>query len=109
MFRRSDAAAGNPGCSVAATPPPRPGYAVAISARRRYGTPKCEFICQLAELPGGGYVGAHPSLGERAAQALLTRTSLLADVWAGDRASAVLDREVTGPRLCGDQSVRRPA
>jgi len=64
----------------------------------KYGTPKCEFICQLAELPGGGYVGAHPSLGERAAQALLTRTSLLADVWAGDRASAVLDREVTGPR-----------
>ena len=29
----------------------------------KYGTPKCEFHCQLAKLPGGGWVGAHPSLG----------------------------------------------
>ena len=40
----------------------------------KYGTPKCEFHCQLAKLPGGGYVGAHPSLGEKAAVALLQRS-----------------------------------
>ena len=47
----------------------------------KYGTPKCEFHCQLAKLPGGGWVGAHPSLGERAAVALLQRSPVLGDVW----------------------------
>ena len=64
----------------------------------KYGTPKCEFHCQLAKLPGGGYVGAHPSLGERAAVALLQRSPVLGDVWTGDRAKAEIRREVTGPR-----------
>ena len=64
----------------------------------KYGTPKCEFHCQLAKLPGGGWVGAHPSLGERAAVALLQRSPVLGDVWTGDRAKAEIRREVTGPR-----------
>ena len=64
----------------------------------KYGTPKCEFHCQLAKLPGGGYVGAHPSLGEKAAVALLQRSPVLGDVWTGDRAKAEIRREVTGPR-----------
>ena len=54
----------------------------------KYGTPKCEFICQLAELEDGGYVGAHPSIGESAANALLARTNVLGDVWDGDRGAA---------------------
>ena len=64
----------------------------------KYGTPKCEFHCQLAKLPGGGWVGAHPSLGEFAAVALLQRSPVLGDVWTGDRAKAEIRREVTGPR-----------
>ena len=64
----------------------------------KYGTPKCEFHCQLAKLPGGGWVGAHPSLGERAAVALLQRSPVLGDVWTGARAKAEIRREVTGPR-----------
>ncbi|CAH0365535.1 unnamed protein product [Pelagomonas calceolata] len=64
----------------------------------KYGTPKCEFHCQLAKLPGGGWVGAHPSLGEKAAVALLQRSPVLGDVWTGDRAKAEIRREVTGPR-----------
>ena len=64
----------------------------------KYGTPKCEFHCQLAKLPGGGYVGAHPSLGERAAVALLQRSPVLGDVWTGAREKAEIRREVTGPR-----------
>jgi hypothetical protein len=64
----------------------------------KYGTPKCEFHCQLAVLKGGGYVGAHPSLGETAAVALLQRSPVLADVWAGARADAEIRREVTAPR-----------
>ena len=63
----------------------------------KYGTPKCEFICQLAELEGGGYVGAHPSIGESAANALLARTALLGDVWDGDRGAAEIRREVVAP------------
>ena len=63
----------------------------------KYGTPKCEFICQLAELAGGGYVGAHPSIGETAAKALLLRTKLLGDLWAGGRDAATIRREVTNP------------
>ncbi|KAH8059989.1 hypothetical protein JL722_4942 [Aureococcus anophagefferens] len=63
----------------------------------KYGTPKCEFICQLAELEGGGYVGAHPSIGESAANALLARTNLLGDVWDGDRGAAEIRREVVAP------------
>lgn len=63
----------------------------------KYGTPKCEFICQLAELEGGGYVGAHPSIGESAANALLARTDLLGDVWDGDRGAAEIRREVVAP------------
>jgi len=64
----------------------------------KYGTPKCEFHCQLAKLPGGGWVGAHPSLGERAAVALLQRSPVLGDVWTGAREKAEIRREVTGPR-----------
>ena len=64
----------------------------------KYGTPKCEFHCQLAKLPGGGYVGAHPSLGEKAAVALLQRSPVLGDVWTGAREKAEIRREVTGPR-----------
>lgn len=64
----------------------------------KYGTPKCEFHCQLAVLPGGGYVGAHPLLGETAAVALLQKSTVLADVWAGTRTDAEIRREVTAPR-----------
>ena len=72
----------------------------------KYGTPKCEFHCQLAKLPGGGWVGAHPSLGERAAVALLQRSPVLGDVWTGDRAKAEIRREASFEVLSGPLNVR---
>lgn len=50
----------------------------AVSAK--YGTPKCEFIGQLIhclerdnEAIGGCYIGAHPTLGEELAEALVSK------------------------------------
>ncbi|KAJ1458396.1 hypothetical protein M885DRAFT_512797 [Pelagophyceae sp. CCMP2097] len=63
----------------------------------KYGTPKCEFICQLARLSSGGWVGAHPALGEAAAAALLETAAVRQDFGAvGD---CGIDREVKRP--CG--------
>ena len=58
------------------------GQLVGSSAVGKYGTPKCEFSLQLLRCAepenehlseGGCWVGAHPSIGEKAAHALLSR------------------------------------
>ena len=53
------------------------GNLVGSEAKGKYGTPKCEFIAQLLwvsepENAPGCWIGAHPSLGERLAHALLS-------------------------------------
>ena len=70
------------------------GEPVGANATGKYGTPKCEFILQLLRTPGEGgcWVGAHPSIGEKVANALLTSGALADDL--GPCAS--LRREVTG-------------
>jgi len=56
------------------------GRLVGAKALGPYGTPKCEFITQLLRVAepenaalGGCWIGAHPSLGERIANALFER------------------------------------
>ena len=66
----------------------------AVSAK--YGTPKCEFICQLARIEGG-WVGAHPSIGETAAAMLLATGGVRLAV--GASADCEVRREVKRP--CG--------
>lgn len=70
----------------------------------KYGTPKCEFILKLlrctepenASAAGGGcWVGAHPSLGEKAANALIAGGSLESEL--GEVAK--IEREV--PNVAG--------
>jgi len=52
----------------------------AVSAK--YGTPKCEFICQLVynlepeNAPHGCMIGAHPRLGEQAALSLVRENTV---------------------------------
>jgi DNA-binding sugar fermentation-stimulating protein len=72
----------------------------------KYGTPQCEFSAQLLRVNeyGGIWVGAHPSLGEKACEALLAGKHLAAAglsggvfqrqvvVTAGSRADFVLSR-----------------
>lgn len=61
----------------------------------KHGTPKCELITQLVRLPegdegeasGGVWIGAHPSLGEKLAEALLKAGAL------DGRLRAPVDRE----------------
>ena len=53
------------------------GNLVGSVSKGKYGTPKCEFIAQLLwvsepENAPGCWIGAHPSLGERLAHALLS-------------------------------------
>lgn len=67
----------------------------------KYGTPKCEFITQLLlctepenAATGTCWVGAHPSLGERAAHALLSNGVLTTALGGG--AVEKVEREVTG-------------
>lgn len=76
--------------------------AVGPDAVGKYGTPKCEYILVLlrclesenAHLSSHGvFVGAHPSLGERVADALLRRGSLDEDL--GSPVSKI-EREVSG-------------
>jgi DNA-binding sugar fermentation-stimulating protein len=73
------------------------------NATGKFGTPKCEFICQLLrcvepengdEANGvrGCWVGAHPSLGEKAASALLSEGMLEGELGK----VATVKREVSG-------------
>ena len=45
----------------------------------KFGTPKCELVCQLLRCeepenaPGGVWVSAHPAIGEKLTQALMRR------------------------------------
>lgn len=76
----------------------------------KYNTPKCEFILQLvwvedddessANSSGGVWVGAHPSLGERLAEAMVKGGHLNAAFAEGPVVS--YEREVTG--IAGDNS-----
>lgn len=75
------------------------GVPVGAEAVGKYGTPKCEFIMQLVrvteaenEAQGGVWVGAHPSLGEQIAKALLENKLLDAEIAPLER----IQREVTG-------------
>lgn len=74
---------------------------VGSEALGKFGTPKCEFALQLlkcvepenADL-GGCWVGAHPSIGEKAAHSLLSKGLLLDEL--GGVPIASIQREVTG-------------
>ena len=75
------------------------GVAVGADAVGQYGTPKCEFILQLIRVQepensalGGVWVGAHPSIGERIAAALLERGVLAPSLGAATK----IEKEVTG-------------
>ena len=75
------------------------GLAIGPDATGKYGTPKCEFIMQLLRCDepenaedGGAWVGAHPSLGEKAANALLSGGMLEHELGAFTK----IEREVTG-------------
>ena len=83
------------------------GKPIGADALGKYGTPKCEFIMQLlkctepenANLPGGSegcWVGAHPSLGEKAANALINGCEALQLEITGGEAIERVQREVTG-------------
>ena len=75
------------------------GLPIGADATGKFGTPKCEFIMQLLRCDepenafnGGAWVGAHPSLGEKAANALLNSGCLESQLGK----IAKLQREVTG-------------
>ena len=75
------------------------GAPIGADALGKYGTPKCEFIAQLLRCVepenadvGGVWVGAHPSIGEKVADALL-RGGELTDALGGGPIKAVA-REV---------------
>lgn len=77
------------------------GQPVGSDAMGKFGTPKCEFVMQLIkctepENADGCWVGAHPSLGERAASALLQGCKPLQDLVTGGQAIERVQREVTG-------------
>lgn len=77
------------------------GVLVGRDAVGKYGTPKCEFIAQLLwvhepENRPGCWVGAHPSLGEKLAHALLAGGHLNHEFPAITK----LEREVSKPCDC---------
>ena len=79
----------------------RKGRPVGADAMGKHGTPKCEYILQLLRVDdpenahlGGCWVGAHPSIGEKVAAALLDCGAL--DACVGSSIVAV-QREVANP------------
>ena len=71
------------------------GAPIGADALGKYGTPKCEFVAQLLRCVepenadvGGVWVGAHPSIGEKVADALL-RGGELTDALGGGPIKAV--------------------
>lgn len=92
-----------PGAAVLLKPSrDKKGVLVGANAVGPYGTPKCEFIMQLLRVDepenaqlGGVWIGAHPSLGERIAHALLERQLVPALP-----AASQIQREVAGVAGC---------
>jgi len=92
-----------PGAAVMLKPSrDKKGALVGADALGPYGTPKCEFIMQLLRVDepenahlGGVWIGAHPSLGEKIAQALLER-QLIPALPAAEQ----IQREVAGVAGC---------
>jgi len=63
------------------------GNLVGDSAIGQYGTPKCEYIMQLLRVNepensamGGCWIGAHPSIGEKIANALIAEGHLASEI-----------------------------
>ena len=86
-------------CLVRTQVDKKTGQPIGPDATGKYGTPKCEFIMQLLRCSepenadaGGVWVGAHPSLGEKAANALLNSGCLKSELGAFTK----LEQEVTG-------------
>jgi DNA-binding sugar fermentation-stimulating protein len=82
----------------------RKGQPVGATATGKYGTPKCEFIMQLLRVNepenahlGGCWVGAHPSIGEKATAALLRNGALDASLAT---TVTTLRQEVSNPAGC---------
>ena len=82
----------------------RKGRPVGADALGKHGTPKCEYIMQLLRVEdpenahlGGCWVGAHPSIGEKVAAALLGAGAL--DAALGSSLVGV-QREVANPAGC---------
>ena len=77
------------------------GLPLGPDATGKYGTPKCEYIMQLVRCvepengPGGCWVGAHPSLGEKAAIALFADSQGLVEEVGGGPIEKI-EKEVTG-------------
>ena len=89
----------HPGAAVMMRPArDKKGELVGALATGPYGTPKCEFIMQLLRVEepenaalGGVWIGAHPSIGEKIAHALVNSGSL-----TELPAVTAVQREVTG-------------
>ena len=96
-----------PGAAVLMKPArDKKGVLVGADAVGAYGTPKCEFIMQLLRVCepenahlGGVWIGAHPSLGEKIALALIERRLV-----AGLPSAGTIQREVTGVAGCDMRS-----
>ena len=80
------------------------GHPVGANAIGKHGTPKCEFIMQLLRVTepenarlGGCWVGAHPSIGERATAALLRCGAL--DAALGTKVTTIR-QQVSNPAGC---------
>jgi len=87
------------GCLLRTQVDKKSGLPIGADAVGKYGTPKCEFVmqalwCAEAENGAGCWVGAHPSLGEKAALALLEGGRLSDQLIGG--AIEKIEKEVTG-------------